>query len=158
MGWLTKEVAPGPKIQTDEELSEYGRRVAHTVYHPAGTTKMGAESDKMAVVTPELRIRGLKGVRLGGGEMERRDCRVLSLSRFCLSFRMCSGFCSEIPVGCTVLVYFLATLAVHWISMCWWLDYEGVGKGPGHSCCWFRCVPDHPSVFLRIQYHCLSTS
>merc|ERR1711977_167761 len=62
--WLTKEVAPGPKIQTDEELSEYGRRVAHTVYHPAGTTKMGAESDKMAVVTPELRIRGLKGVRI----------------------------------------------------------------------------------------------
>ncbi|CZT04195.1 alcohol dehydrogenase [Rhynchosporium agropyri] len=62
--WLTKEVAPGPKVQTDEELSEYGRRVAHTVYHPAGTTKMGAETDKMAVVNPDLRIKGLKGVRI----------------------------------------------------------------------------------------------
>lgn len=62
--WLVKEVAPGPKVQTDEELSEYGRRVAHTVYHPAGTTKMGAKEDDLAVVDPELKVRGLKGLRV----------------------------------------------------------------------------------------------
>jgi choline dehydrogenase-like flavoprotein len=62
--WLKKEVAPGPKVQTDEELSEYGRRVAHTVYHPAGTTKMGASDDEWAVVDPELKVRGLKGMRI----------------------------------------------------------------------------------------------
>lgn len=62
--WLKREVAPGPAVQTDEELSEYGRKVAHTVYHPAGTTKMGAKEDEMAVVDPELKIRGLKGVRI----------------------------------------------------------------------------------------------
>ncbi|KAF8852616.1 alcohol oxidase [Acephala macrosclerotiorum] len=62
--WIKKEVAPGPKIRTDEELSEYGRRVAHTVYHPAGTTKMGSKDDNMAVVDPELKVRGLKGVRI----------------------------------------------------------------------------------------------
>lgn len=62
--WLKREVAPGPKVQTDEELSEYGRRVAHTVYHPAGTTKMGAQNDDMAVVNPELKVRGLKGLRV----------------------------------------------------------------------------------------------
>ena len=62
--WLKKEVAPGPKVQTDEELSEYGRKVAHTVYHPAGTTKMGAADDEMAVVDPELRVRGLRGARI----------------------------------------------------------------------------------------------
>lgn len=62
--WLKKEVAPGPKVQTDEELSEYGRKVAHTVYHPAGTTKMGGKEDEMAVVDPELKVRGLKGVRI----------------------------------------------------------------------------------------------
>jgi choline dehydrogenase-like flavoprotein len=62
--WLAKEVAPGPKVQTDEELSEYGRRVAHTVYHPAGTTKMGAKEDDLAVVDPELKVRGLKGLRV----------------------------------------------------------------------------------------------
>ncbi|CAG8973429.1 hypothetical protein HYALB_00006455 [Hymenoscyphus albidus] len=62
--WLKREVAPGPKIQTDEELSAYARSVAHTVYHPAGTTKMGADSDEMAVVDAKLNIRGLSGVRI----------------------------------------------------------------------------------------------
>ncbi|CAG8901849.1 unnamed protein product [Penicillium egyptiacum] len=63
--WIKREVAPGPKVQTDEELSEYGRRVAHTVYHPAGTTKMGnVATDPMAVVDPTLKVRGLKGIRI----------------------------------------------------------------------------------------------
>lgn len=63
-GWLKREVAPGPEITGDEELSEYARKVAHTVYHPAGTCKMGAEDDELAVVTPELKIRGLDGIRI----------------------------------------------------------------------------------------------
>jgi len=63
--WIKREVAPGLAIQTDEELSEYARRVAHTVYHPAGTTKMGdLIKDKDAVVDNHLRVRGLKGVRI----------------------------------------------------------------------------------------------
>ena len=63
--WLKREVAPGPSITSDEDLSEYGRKVAHTVYHPAGTTKMGnIEKDEMAVVDSKLRLRGLKGVRI----------------------------------------------------------------------------------------------
>ncbi|BDD57907.1 hypothetical protein MPDQ_004106 [Monascus purpureus] len=63
--WIKREVAPGPKVQTDEELSEYGRRVHHTVYHPAGTTKMGdVTRDPLAVVDPQLKIRGLKNVRI----------------------------------------------------------------------------------------------
>lgn len=63
--WIKREVAPGPKVQSDEDLSEYGRRVAHTVYHPAGTTKMGdVKKDEYAVVDPELKVRGLQGVRI----------------------------------------------------------------------------------------------
>ncbi|KAB8339322.1 hypothetical protein FH972_022255 [Carpinus fangiana] len=63
--WLKREVAPGPKIQTDEQLSEYARRAAHTVYHPAGTTKMGnLQKDNLAVVDPLLKVRGLKNVRI----------------------------------------------------------------------------------------------
>ncbi|KAF2500609.1 glucose-methanol-choline oxidoreductase-like protein [Lophium mytilinum] len=63
--WLKREVAPGPKLQTDEELSEYGRRVAHTVYHPAGTTKMGdVQKDPLAVVDAQLKVKGLEGVRI----------------------------------------------------------------------------------------------
>lgn len=63
--WLTREVAPGPSVQSDEDLSAYARSAAHTVYHPAGTTKMGDLSrDSMAVVGPDLRLRGLKRIRV----------------------------------------------------------------------------------------------
>lgn len=63
--WIKREVAPGSKVTSDEALSEYGRRVAHTVYHPAGTTKMGnVHKDRMAVVDPKLRLRGFEGVRI----------------------------------------------------------------------------------------------
>jgi choline dehydrogenase len=62
--WLKREVCPGPEITSDDDISEYARRVAHTVYHPAGTCRMGAASDELAVVDPELRVRGLTGVRI----------------------------------------------------------------------------------------------
>jgi choline dehydrogenase-like flavoprotein len=63
--WILKEVAPGPKVQSDEDLSEYGRRVAHTIYHPAGTTKMGdPKRDLLAVVDCELKVAGLSKLRI----------------------------------------------------------------------------------------------
>lgn len=63
--WIKREIAPGPEVQTDEELGEYARRVAGTVYHPACTTKMGdVKKDPMAVVDTELRVRGVKGLRI----------------------------------------------------------------------------------------------
>ncbi|MFG2752509.1 GMC family oxidoreductase [Streptomyces xanthophaeus] len=63
-GWLRREVCPGPEVTGDEELSAYARSVAHTVYHPAGTCKMGAPDDESAVVGPDLRVRGLDGLRI----------------------------------------------------------------------------------------------
>ena len=62
--WLKREVAPGPDVTGDEELGEYARKVAHTVYHPAGTCRMGAVNDEQAVVDPELKVRGLEGIRI----------------------------------------------------------------------------------------------
>ncbi|MFE0581107.1 GMC family oxidoreductase [Streptomyces sp. NPDC058874] len=62
--WLVREVCPGPEVTGDEELSEYARRVAHTVYHPAGTCRIGAPDDRLAVVAPDLTIRGLQGIRI----------------------------------------------------------------------------------------------
>ncbi|MET7985563.1 GMC oxidoreductase [Streptomyces sp. NPDC005281] len=63
-GWLKREVCPGPAVTGDEELSAYARQVAHTVYHPAGTCRIGGLSDERAVVDPELRVRGLEGIRI----------------------------------------------------------------------------------------------
>lgn len=63
---LIEEVAPGPQVQSDEELSKYARSVAWTVYHPSGTAKMGSPtSDKMAVVDQaDLKVVGLKSIRV----------------------------------------------------------------------------------------------
>lgn len=62
--WLKREVCPGPEVTSDEDLSAYARQAAHTVYHPAGTCRMGDADDRLAVVDPELRVRGLRGVRI----------------------------------------------------------------------------------------------
>jgi len=45
-------------------LERHVRETCHTVYHPAGTCKMGPDDDEMAVVDPQLRVRGVEGVRV----------------------------------------------------------------------------------------------
>ncbi|QNE34955.1 GMC family oxidoreductase [Leifsonia shinshuensis] len=61
---LVREVFPGPDVQTDEELSAAQRAIHQTVYHVSGTCRMGAEDDDLAVVDPELRVRGIDGLRI----------------------------------------------------------------------------------------------
>ena len=61
-GWIAREIAPGPSVTGDAELAAYGRAAHHTVYHPAGTCRMG--SDPCAVVDPALRLRGLSNARV----------------------------------------------------------------------------------------------
>ena len=60
--FIAAEFQPGPKVATDEELLAYARQRGGTVYHPTSTCKMGI--DAMAVVDPELRVRGLAGLRV----------------------------------------------------------------------------------------------
>ena len=62
--WVQRELAPGLAVQDDEALSEYARRTANTVYHPAGTCRMGAANDPRAVVDPELFVRGAGRLRV----------------------------------------------------------------------------------------------
>jgi choline dehydrogenase len=57
----TKEIFPGP-FTSREQLENYVRRTASTVWHPAGTCKMGI--DENAVVDPALRVRGIRGLRV----------------------------------------------------------------------------------------------
>ncbi len=47
---------------SDSELAEFVRAKAETVYHPVGTCRMG--SDAGAVVDPQLRVRGVEGLRV----------------------------------------------------------------------------------------------
>ena len=57
-----KELAPGPDVQTDDQIDAFIRATAQTAHHPCGTCKMG--TDDMAVVDPELKVRGVGGLRV----------------------------------------------------------------------------------------------
>jgi choline oxidase len=57
--WVGRELAPGPAATTDDELLDYIHQCHNTVYHPAGTARMGAVTDAMAVLDPELRVKGV---------------------------------------------------------------------------------------------------
>jgi len=57
-----EEVEPGPLGDSDEDLLAYMRESANTGFHYAGTARIG--SDDMAVVDPQLRVRGVDGLRV----------------------------------------------------------------------------------------------
>lgn len=62
--WTARELAPGPDVDGFEAISAYVRSTANTVYHPVGTCRMGAPDDGDAVVAPDLRVRGVGGLRV----------------------------------------------------------------------------------------------
>jgi choline dehydrogenase len=57
-----QEILPGAALQSDAELDAHIRRSVGTAMHPTSTCAMGVDSE--AVVDPELRVRGLEGVRV----------------------------------------------------------------------------------------------
>lgn len=59
---LLREILPGSDVESEQEIIHYLRTAAETCYHPAGTCKMGV--DAMAVVDPDLRVRGVEGLRV----------------------------------------------------------------------------------------------
>jgi choline dehydrogenase len=61
---ISHEMLPGPSTTDDAGLAEHCRRTVKTNWHPVGTCKMGPESDKMAVLDSQLRVRGLEGLRV----------------------------------------------------------------------------------------------
>jgi choline oxidase len=62
--WVERELVPGPDAVTDDALSDYIRKTHNTVYHPAGTVRMGAVDDSEAVLDPRLRVKGVTGLRV----------------------------------------------------------------------------------------------
>ena len=58
------ESRPGKDVQTDEDLAEYIRNFAATIFHPVGTCKMGSGNGDGAVVDNQLRVHGIEGLRV----------------------------------------------------------------------------------------------
>lgn len=66
--WVEKELVPGDKIDTDEDILDAFRRLSTCGIHATGSCRMGG--DDGAVVDPELRVRGVTGLRIA-------DCSVM---------------------------------------------------------------------------------
>lgn len=62
--YFDHEIWPGENIQTDDELLDIATGRATTTFHPACTNRMGPSSDPMAVVSDELKVHGLEGLRV----------------------------------------------------------------------------------------------
>jgi choline dehydrogenase len=63
------EILPGPAAKSDADLAAFARRDTDTIYHGAGTCKMGPAGDTTAVVDPSLRVRGIDGLRVADGSI-----------------------------------------------------------------------------------------
>ncbi|MGC6498736.1 MAG: GMC family oxidoreductase [Henriciella sp.] len=66
---IVEELRPGPSLKSgSDELLDWARSNASTIFHPSGTCAMG--TGDRAVVTPELKVHGLEGLRVA-------DCSIM---------------------------------------------------------------------------------
>ena len=62
--FVLAERLPGEALKTDAELFDYACAHAKTDHHPVGTCRIGPANDRTSVVTPDLRVIGLEGLRV----------------------------------------------------------------------------------------------
>ncbi|MFH5824658.1 GMC family oxidoreductase [Georgenia sp. AZ-5] len=61
---VLREEDPSAKAQTDEEWRDFLAAYCNNAAHPVGTARMGQADDDGAVVDPQLRVRGVTGLRV----------------------------------------------------------------------------------------------
>jgi choline dehydrogenase-like flavoprotein len=55
---------PDPADLSDDALALHCKRLVKTNYHPAGTARMGADGDRLAVLDAQMRVRGIDNLRV----------------------------------------------------------------------------------------------
>jgi choline dehydrogenase len=58
------EIYPGKDVQSDDELMQVAKERGTTTFHPMGTCRMAPQTDPTAVVDDQLRVYGIKGLRV----------------------------------------------------------------------------------------------
>jgi len=62
--YVRRAVKPAAQVQSDDAVLDFCRRHGATIFHPAGTCRMGAAGDQYAVVDARLRAHGVRGLRV----------------------------------------------------------------------------------------------
>jgi choline dehydrogenase len=65
--YMEEEIEPGLSCTSDDDLLSYARAQGSTLYHPTGTCRMGP--DENAVVGPDLKVKGVSGLRIADGSI-----------------------------------------------------------------------------------------
>ncbi len=60
--FVGKEEVPGPSVKTEADIRKFILRKVESVYHSAGSCKMGIDSQ--SVVDPELKVHGIQNLRV----------------------------------------------------------------------------------------------
>ncbi|RPD70661.1 alcohol oxidase [Lentinus tigrinus ALCF2SS1-7] len=65
-GFITGQAGPFADVDlsSDDAVDAWVRAQASTIWHPVGTARMGACGEKASVVDPDLRVKGIDGVRV----------------------------------------------------------------------------------------------
>jgi choline dehydrogenase len=61
---IDKVLRPDPSDLSDDALAAHCKKMVKTNYHPAGTARMGADGDPMAVLDAAMRVRGIDNLRV----------------------------------------------------------------------------------------------
>ena len=70
--YIRREHVPDTPLKTRDDYRFFVREQAHAALHPVGTCRMGV--DEMAVVQPDLRVRGVPGLRVADASVMPHLC------------------------------------------------------------------------------------
>ena len=63
-GLVEARTRPAPQLQSDDELLDWISMYLGSGHHASGSCRMGEAADAMSVVTPDLKVKGVAGLRV----------------------------------------------------------------------------------------------
>ncbi|MGU3629219.1 GMC family oxidoreductase [Comamonas sp. C24C] len=63
-GLIETQTRPTPDLQSDDELLDWISMYLGSGHHASGSCRMGDAADPLSVVTPDLRVKGVQGLRV----------------------------------------------------------------------------------------------